>query len=407
MTKISVIVPVYNAEKYLRECVERIVNQTIREIEIIFVDDGSTDESLNILQKYAQEDERIRIVKGQHRGGGAARNIGIEQATGDYLAFFDSDDLMEYNMLEKAYTQAVKENADVTVFSVRFWHEATGDVTDEVCGLRVDNLPDMETFCYKDMKDHIFNSFHNWPWNKLFKHSFIKQHNIRFQEIMRTNDLLFTNKALVMAERITTIPEYLVTYRVRVTDNCQSSNNIAPFDFYKAFLALKDFLEEKGIYEEVRRSYVNHALDGCIANLNTSDFSAVHKEIFLKLKEEIFEKLDVLQQDEDYFYEMNVDNKNVERYQNILAKNYEGFLLYRANELNELFHEKLYQSYFDHVEIIRLRGECDRLNRELEELCEQKEQIRLAYEDIQNSFSYRAGHKITAPVRAVGRVIKG
>lgn len=407
MSRVSVIVPVYNAEKYLRECVERIVAQTLQDIEIIFVDDGSTDGSLSIIQEYAKKDNRIQIVKGEHRGGGAARNLGLEKATGDYLAFFDSDDLMELEMLEKAYNQAEKETADVTVFSVRFWHEATGAVTDEVCGLRVENLPERETFCYKDMKQYIFNSFHNWPWNKLFRRAFIMEHGIRFQEIMRTNDLLFTAKALILAERITTVREYLAMYRVRLTDSCQASNNLAPLDFYKAFYALKEFLEEQGIYEEVRQSYVNHALDGCIANLNVSDFSPTHKLIFQQLKEEIFEKLDILGREDDYFYSMNVENKNMERFHNILAEDYEGFLLYRANELNDLFHERLYQSYFDFRKIVGLEEKQRALEEEIRNLQEEKYMLQLDLDNVYQSFSYRFGHKVTAPVRAVGRIVRG
>ena len=84
MIKVSVIVPVYNSEKYLRECVDSIVNQTLKDMEILFVDDGSTDQSLTILEEYASKDNRIQVIKGTHRGGGAARNLGIEHAQGEY-----------------------------------------------------------------------------------------------------------------------------------------------------------------------------------------------------------------------------------------------------------------------------------------------------------------------------------
>ncbi|MCM1157294.1 MAG: glycosyltransferase [Bacteroidales bacterium] len=431
MKDVSVIVPVYNAEKYLRECVESIIGQTLQNIEIIFVDDGSVDGSLAILKEYAEKDGRIRVVNGSHGGGGAARNIGIEAASGEYLSFFDSDDVMEPELLEKTYYQCKKTDADVGVFSVRFWHEATGAVTDEVCGLRVENLPPEEVFSYRDMPKYIFNSFHNWPWNKMFKHSFVKEHKLRFQEIKRTNDLLFTTKALIFAERITTVQEYLTKYRVRLTESCQASNGAAPFDFYQAFFALKEFLTEEGIYEEVRQSFVNHALDGCIANLNTSDFSDVHKQIFIRLKEEIFEKLDILGHDDEYFYPMNIESKNLERFHYIMERDYEGFLLYRANELNDLFHERLYLGYHDWQRILgferqvaeltgerdrvteerdRITGERDYLAGELErvnrELTEEVNRYRGMYEDIRDSFSYRFGYKVTVPVRAVGRVVR-
>ena len=346
MVKVSVIVPVYNSEKYLRECVESIINQTLKEIEILFVDDGSTDRSLAILDEYASEDNRIQIVKGKHCGGGAARNLGMQQAKGEYLSFFDSDDIMEPELLKRAYNKSKKENADITIFSVRFWNEGTGVITEGDAGLRVKNLPEKSVFSYKDMPERIFNSFHNWPWNKMFRREFVEQHQIRFQEIMRTNDLLFVNKALVLAQRITTLNRNLVIYRVRFSGSCQSSNQEAPIDFYKAFLALKEFLEEQGIYDNVKQSYVNHAYDGCMANLNSTDFLEGQKYLYEMLQTEILEKLDILEHENDYFYEYNLDNHGMERLQAILTKNYEQYLMYRGVELKEML-----QSSVNEVEL--------------------------------------------------------
>ena len=161
MVDVSVIVPVYNSEKYLRECVDSILGQTFENIEVIFVDDGSDDNSLDILHEYEKQDSRIKVIQNKHCGGGAARNTGIENAHGEYIMFFDSDDYMESQLIEKAYNKCKSENADITVFSVRFWHEATGAVTDEVCGLRTENLPDKQVFSWRDMPRFIFNTFHN------------------------------------------------------------------------------------------------------------------------------------------------------------------------------------------------------------------------------------------------------
>ncbi|MGN1134020.1 MAG: glycosyltransferase family 2 protein [Oscillospiraceae bacterium] len=355
MIDVSIIVPVYNSEKYLCECADSIVGQTAKNTEIIFVDDGSQDNSMKILREYEKRDARVKIFQNSHSGGGAARNTGLENAHGEYVMFFDSDDLMEPEFVEKMYKKCKGTDSDIAVCSVRFWHESTGGVTDEVCGLRTENLPKKEVFCWKDMPEYIFNTFHNWPWNKIFKRSFIEKNGLRFQEIMRTNDLYFTCRALMLADRITCVNEYLVKYRVRLSGSCQASNSKAPLDFYKAFAALKDFLQENGFYEDVKQSFVNHALDGCIANLNTADFNQSQKLIFNALKDEIFESLDILGHNDEYFYKQNVDNKNLERLHYVLSGDYENFLLYRANELNNLYRERLCISYKDEQKIRSLR----------------------------------------------------
>ena len=113
MVKVSVIIPVYNVEPYLKQCMDSVVGQTLKDIEIICVDDGSTDNSLDILREYAAEDSRIQIIEQKNAGAGAARNNGMRYATGKYLSFLDSDDFFEPRMLEKAYDLAEKDQADL------------------------------------------------------------------------------------------------------------------------------------------------------------------------------------------------------------------------------------------------------------------------------------------------------
>ena len=116
MVKVSVIIPVYNVEPYLKQCMDSVVGQTLKEIEIICVDDGSTDGSLDILREYAAEDNRIQIIEQKNAGAGAARNNGMRHATGKYLSFLDSDDFFEPRMLEKAYDLAEKDQADFVAY---------------------------------------------------------------------------------------------------------------------------------------------------------------------------------------------------------------------------------------------------------------------------------------------------
>ena len=127
--KVSVIIPVYNVEEYLRECLDSVVNQTLKEIEIICVDDGSTDNSLEILKEYAKKDSRITVITQQNLHAGVARNAGLAVARGEYLSFLDSDDFFELNMLEETYEVAKTENSDLTFYQYKNYNN---EITDAI-----------------------------------------------------------------------------------------------------------------------------------------------------------------------------------------------------------------------------------------------------------------------------------
>ena len=121
--KVSVILPVYNVSEYLRQCMDSIVGQTLKDIEIICVDDGSTDDSLEILKEYEAKDKRVKVIEQKNAGAGAARNNGLAIATGEYLSFLDSDDFFEPDMLEKAYEKGKSANAQGVVFRADQYRE--------------------------------------------------------------------------------------------------------------------------------------------------------------------------------------------------------------------------------------------------------------------------------------------
>ena len=130
--KVSVIIPVYNVEKYLRECLDSVVNQTLREIEIICVDDGSTDSSLDILKEYASKDNRITVIGQQNLHAGVARNAGLAVARGEYLSFLDSDDFFELNMLAEMYNTAKKDGSDTVICGNYVYNDTKKQITDHI-----------------------------------------------------------------------------------------------------------------------------------------------------------------------------------------------------------------------------------------------------------------------------------
>ena len=170
--KVSVIVPVYNVEKYLPHCLDSLVNQTLKDIEIICVNDGSTDGSLAILQRYAAKDKRIKIIDKENEGAEAARNNALDTASGTYIAFVDSDDWVENIYLEEQISLLEENNADMvecsyeTVISdvSKRKHNISRHTSDEVIEITSKN------FCFRN----------KILWNKLFKNALVQDYNLRF-----------------------------------------------------------------------------------------------------------------------------------------------------------------------------------------------------------------------------------
>ena len=329
--KVSIIVPVYNVEKYLRECLDSILNQTMKEIELICVDDGSTDSSMEILREYEKKDSRVIVLTQQNRGAGAARNKGLEIAQGEYLSFLDSDDFFAPGLLEEAYRKCKSVGAEICIYQVLRYDDVTKETKFDRGSFRREYAPNKNVFSYKDMPDHILDSFQNWAWNKLISHELVKKNHIRFQEIFRTNDLLFVASCMVLAERITLLDEKLVYYRVGMKNNCQATNFKHPLDFLMAFYAVREFLEEKDIYKQVERSFVNKALSGCIYNLESIRDKEARQLLFNKLKDEGFEKLGISDKEETYFY----DTKIYKKYQEICMNNFEDYEILNATEVTK------------------------------------------------------------------------
>ncbi|MEY8426671.1 glycosyltransferase family 2 protein [Lachnospiraceae bacterium 46-15] len=349
--KVSVIVPVYNTEAYLEQCLSGILGQTLEEIEVICVDDGSSDGSVEQIKRMGREDGRLHLLTQKNRGGGAARNAGMRQAKGKYLVFLDSDDCFHPEMLEKMYLRCEETDAQICVCKAKCYHEDLGFETPEPAAMREELLPEGGVFNWKDMPEAIFDAFHNWPWNKMFLRSFVEEKGLKFQEIRRTNDLFFTCAALAEAEKIATVREEFVYYRVGLAGSCQTTNGEAPLDFFEAFLALKEYLEAKGIFEQVKRSFVNHALDGCMANLNSQEGGRAHEELYHKFKEGLLKQLAIEGQPEEYFHEYN--RRMYAFYKVLQNGDYQDFLRYRIEDLKAERDRCLVSDYHEKMELAR------------------------------------------------------
>lgn len=201
--KISVIVPVYNMEKKLRRCLDSLINQTLREIEIIVINDGSKDGSLNIIKSYAQNNSNIVIIDRENRGISASRNEGIEHANGKYIGFVDSDDYVELNMFEQLYNVIENNSADIVVCNYKIFNENNSSVIYE----EVTSKTDINTF---KKNPRMVNDIHYMPWNKLYKRELFDC--VTFPINTKYEDLSTIIKVFSKANKIVPCKEFLYNY---------------------------------------------------------------------------------------------------------------------------------------------------------------------------------------------------
>lgn len=251
-SKVSVIVPIYNVEKYLRECLDSIVNQTLKEIEIICVNDGSTDRSSEILEEYAQKDSRIKVFNKPNGGYGSAMNVGLNHITGEYIGIVEPDDFIKPEMYQTLYGLALAHQVDIVKSNfINFFDESVVNENGKVI------KPTINKWFVKDRKSPTgvftlkecpsFLSFHPSIWSCIYRTDFIKQHNIKFQEIPGAGwtDNLFQVKTMLLAENIIYTDEAWYYYRKKHLDDASDLKDIAiPF---KRTEEIREWLREQGI----------------------------------------------------------------------------------------------------------------------------------------------------------------
>ncbi len=299
--KISVIIPVYNAEKYLKQCLDSLFTQTFQNFEAIAVDDGSLDASPSLLQEYAEREHRLHVFTKEHSNAGEARNLGLEHARGKYLAFLDADDFVDPQFLWKAYSEAQEKDADIVAFRCNQYDEPSGFFLECPWTLHTWEMPEHRPFPAQDAAEKIFNMGSCVPWDKLFKRSFIVENNIRFQSNESCNNMLFTYAAQALAGRISTIEDILYHQRIGHPKPLAKDIEYLTSCSYKALKALQSFLVEHGIYEIFKKSFVNRAVDFSLSNLHNFH-DVFHALIRQQLKREWLKSLDISETPETDFY---------------------------------------------------------------------------------------------------------
>lgn len=273
MAKLSVIVPVYNTEKYIERCLSSLVNQTIKEIEIICVDDGSIDKSLDILNSYAQKYSNVKVLRQNHKKQGAARNLAFAQAQGEYIGYVDSDDWVDENYYEELYNAAKKYDCDVALATnVRIGNGKTKHRL---------NISKEEYVTTLQDKLDINNQYKNpCPTNKIYRKSLLADNDIKFPEDMYCEDKIFTLKALYYANGVVAVPNIYYYYFRNLDSTVKSSQfkKAMKIDENRARIEMLNFLSDNN------------------ADIRDKVFWAVEKEInalgitFLKIKKSLHTK---------------------------------------------------------------------------------------------------------------------
>ncbi len=248
--KISVIIPVYNVEQYLRECLDSVVNQTFRDLEIICVNDGSTDGSLAILEEYAAKDSRIVVMNQENAGQSSARNKALDIAKGDYILFVDSDDVIDLATVEKTYPLALESDSDLIMFYVSQYESSSNSLLDSPVREQDDTL-------YR-----INMAFFQYPviMKCLWKKRLIDRINLRFHEGIKFEDVPFVLIGALKSNRITLLPETLYYFQVNNNSTTRVTNSYYCNYSWLAFTLAMEDIKDINLSEECLKCIIRHKL---------------------------------------------------------------------------------------------------------------------------------------------------
>lgn len=283
--KVTVLVAVYNAEKYLSECLESLINQSLKEIEIICINDGSTDNSQIILEKYAEKDCRIKILRQENQGAPSARNLGLEIANGEYICPVDSDDKISLDCLEKSYEKAKKQNLDTVIFKLMSWklndiHIYTGHFPNKI-------ITGKEAF--------ILSLNWNIGGSAICRRELLQK--IKYNTENAYGDELTTRKIFYSSKKVG-FSEGEYYYRENL-ESITKKMTLKKFDFLKNQIILLEFIRKEKIYDECKEEFEISSFKKIIMTVKwvqkkgKNKLNIIEKQKVLKLQNDLYSLLDI------------------------------------------------------------------------------------------------------------------
>lgn len=372
--KVSLIIPVYNAEEFLDESINSLLNQTLKDIELICVNDGSKDNSLKMLEDFAKDDDRVKIINQENQGCGAARNKALDNANGDYIYFFDPDDYLTPNALEKLYDNAISNNSDFVIFKIASFRDGEPINYDEP-GFEFEKIFndvdfDNFTFNYRAIKRHVLLSSFA-PWTKFYKKGFLdKYDDFRFHINVAFDDVPFHVQSMLRANRISYIPEFFYHYRLSNPNSVNNTASNAP-DIFKIVDYVENFLKNEGYFDEFRDDFLIFK----ITQLSMYIISSNSEEYFNMVKSS-FNDLNFL--DTDAYISLIKRNNALKRYNSIInsssIREYK-FNLSEKNNYDEFLEDNVY-----------LR-EIARIQKDINMLASFSKNLEYYFDNVENTFN--------------------
>ena len=362
--KVSVVMPVYNAQHYLFDSLGNVLKQTLKEIEVICVDDGSTDRSAQIIEDYASRDFRLSLIRQKNQYAGAARNAGLAKCRGKYVVFWDADDRFALDALEKLYQKAEEDQADISVCDIRKWDDTTDRYVLPSNYLRKEFMPDKVPFSAEDIPQYIFNFTTNIPWNKMYRRSFIQEHQLQFEHRKRANDVV---------KSITVVDERLIDYRYNNKNSLTATLSQDVFSTYDAFQSAHDILEKRGAFEneKVKQSFDNKALNLLVQSVDLQTSEASARELFDMLLSEGFKKMGI-EDRENYYYSRKV----YQSYRTMLTGSLVDTLIVMKQQKNENLEAHRQRLCMQKLKVQKLTVKNEDTRKKLNEKREQLSRLR-------------------------------
>ena len=275
MPLVSVIIPSYNAESYIEECVNSVLSQSLKDFELIVADDGSTDSTVRLVKSF--QDQRLSLIEAPHANAGKARNLGMSKAMGKYLYFLDADDFIAEDCLLKLTECAEEANADIVICKSHY----LDDKTKETSPLAF-SMIDVETnkvLVGDALPNKPFQSFVGWPWDKLFRRDYVEGLGIAFQEQRTSNDALFVFVALAKAARLYCTNDDLVTHRTNNVASLEHTRSKSWRCALSAMEAIGSYLKNNEASPSVWKSYCNWVAHFSRWNMASLDSDALSPDV--------------------------------------------------------------------------------------------------------------------------------
>ena len=289
--EISVIMPVYNIEKYLPTAIESILKQTFKNFELIVLDDKSEDNTLSIAKDFAKKDSRVKVIELEKRQKqGVGRNIGIQYAIGDYIMFLDGDDIAKDNFLEKMFFAIKKTNADIAMCKFQTLDDRNGKISDTHPFGQVNISEEMieKGFTPLDIKQQIF-TIPNIVWNKIYSKQYLIDKQISFPAIITMcEDIIFGINATLKADKLAYVDENLLYYRINRPKASSGGKDDTFFDVFTQYEILTKNFKEMNIYDSIKKEFISDAIYTMLFFLER--IKPKFKKRFFNKMQEIFQK---------------------------------------------------------------------------------------------------------------------